>query len=311
LDVYTEKFRAQAGKELENCCFQNVKAFLLRAYLDALRGKLESATIFNSIACAMAKRLGLHVDCTAAEAQASIPSPQQTRERLAIFWATLWFDRRLAILEGRACHIDHVDISSPRPLEQMKAKDNYPGLPLSLELVYAFSHASTKEDATSEGHLNYISWFSSLPNTMKDISNGKPFHPSFLSFHIGFHAGLILLHRTSLNEVGRGAELSNQRCRESAATITTLLKSYYGHFKESVADPMVLHAAFTAALVHLVLLLDPDIVTYRSSLKALRSTTRILSEFSHTSPYAANILTDLQEFATRWSILPANSPKFW
>lgn len=124
--------------------------------------------------------------------------------------------RRLAILEGRACHIDHVDISSPRPLEQMKAKDNYPDLPLSLELVYAcqvefyhlqdvtliklwawnpptspmklmrsryaFSHASTKEDATSEGHLKYISWFSSLPNTMKDISNRKPFHPSFLSF---------------------------------------------------------------------------------------------------------------------------------
>lgn len=48
LDIYTQKFRTQAGKELENCCFQSVKAFLLRAYLDALRGKLESATIFNS-----------------------------------------------------------------------------------------------------------------------------------------------------------------------------------------------------------------------------------------------------------------------
>lgn len=76
-------------------------------------------------------------------------------------------------------------------------------------------------------------------------------------------------------------------------------------------DPMVIHAAFTASLVHLVLLLYPDIVTYRSSLRALRSTTRILSTFSETSPYAAAVLVDLQQLATKWSISPANSPKFW
>ncbi|KAK7414953.1 hypothetical protein QQX98_006278 [Neonectria punicea] len=137
LEFYTAKFTAISGKELENCSFNNVKAFILRAYLEALRGRLESATIFNSIACAMAKRLGLHVDCTATEAEASISSSGEQRERLAVFWATLWLDRRIAILEGRACHIDHIDISSPRPLQLIEAKEGYSDLPLSLELVYA------------------------------------------------------------------------------------------------------------------------------------------------------------------------------
>jgi hypothetical protein len=111
--------------------------------------------------------------------------------------------------------------------------------------------------------------------------------------------------------MGRGAELSNQRCGDSAATIASLLKSYQESFRETLADPMVLHAAFTGALVHLVFLLHPDVVTYRSSLKALRAMTHILSEFARKSIYAETILTDLQEFANKWDIIPANSPIFW
>jgi hypothetical protein len=47
---YCGRFTASVGVglELENCCLENVKAFLLKAYLDSLRGKLESATVFNS-----------------------------------------------------------------------------------------------------------------------------------------------------------------------------------------------------------------------------------------------------------------------
>jgi hypothetical protein len=48
VDHYCRRFTARVGPELENCCLQNVKAFLLKAYLDSLRGKLESATVFNS-----------------------------------------------------------------------------------------------------------------------------------------------------------------------------------------------------------------------------------------------------------------------
>ncbi|KAL2826614.1 hypothetical protein BDW59DRAFT_160804 [Aspergillus cavernicola] len=213
IDNYSERFTTKVGPELENCCTQNVKAFLLKAYLDALRGSLESATIFNSIACAMAKRLGLHVDYTSDEVAPSIP-PTPQREAF-IFWATLWLDK------------------------------------------YSFADDVSKDDATSDGHLKYITWFASLPASMKDVLNGKTFHPSFLSFHIAFHSGLILLHRRSFNDDGKAAELSNQRCEDSAAAITNLLKAYQEHFPHILADPLVLHAAFTSALVHLVLLLQP------------------------------------------------------
>lgn len=125
-----------------------------------------------------------------------------------------------------------------------------------------------------------------------------------------FHAGLILLHRVSLCDEGAAA-LANQRCRESAAAITTLLKSYNDHFGCSTADPMVIHAAFTAALIHMVLLLYPDTVTFRASLTALRSISRILARFASFSPYATLVLADLQEFAVKWAISPANSPVFW
>jgi hypothetical protein len=74
---------------------------------------------------------------------------------------------------------------------------------------------------------------------------------------------------------------------------------------------MVLHAAFTSVLVHLVLLLQPDIVTYRTSLKAIRTTKQILFSFAKRSPPARIILRDLRQFATKYDISPANGPKFW
>ncbi|KAJ9209725.1 transcriptional regulator family: Fungal Specific TF [Paecilomyces variotii] len=48
LSFYAGAFTANVGPELENCSIQNVKLFLLKAYYDALRGSLESATVFNS-----------------------------------------------------------------------------------------------------------------------------------------------------------------------------------------------------------------------------------------------------------------------
>ncbi|KAL3477425.1 hypothetical protein BJX99DRAFT_257454 [Aspergillus californicus] len=328
VDLYCDKFTSGVGHELDTCSFQNVKAFLIRAYLDSLRGKLESATIFNSIACAMAKSLGLHVDCTGNEPSSSPPLWNQT-ERRSIFWATLWLDRRLAILEGRSCQLDHVDVSTSRPLALLRSKDRFLELPLSLELIfacqveffwmqdtslkqlYSFSDDIPKDDAISDSHLRFISWLASLPGPMRDIPKGRTFHPSFLSFHLSFHTGLILLHRRSLNDIGEAAELSNRRCEESASAITGLLKSYQEHFPETLADAMVLHAAFTSALVHLILLLQPDIVTYRSSLNAVRTTKRMLFAFTKISPPAEMILRDLQEFATKYDISPANSPTFW
>ncbi|KAL4885704.1 hypothetical protein BJY04DRAFT_116267 [Aspergillus karnatakaensis] len=126
-----------------------------------------------------------------------------------------------------------------------------------------------------------------------------------------FHSGLILIHRRSLSDDGKAAELSNKLCEESAGAISSLLKTYNEQFCSSLSDPMVLHAAFTSALVHLVLLLQPNIVTYRSALKALRSTKQILLNFAATSSPASRILNDLQELATKWEIAPANSPTFW
>ncbi|KAL4793196.1 hypothetical protein BDV19DRAFT_391418 [Aspergillus venezuelensis] len=328
IDNYNSQFTVQAGHELENCCLDNVKAFLLKAYLDVLRGKLESATVFNSVACAMAKRLGLHVDCRTHPEEFDELSLGH-KDRILTFWACLWMDRRLAVLEGRGCQIDHIDISCPRPLSIHQGRPNFLRLPLSLELInscfvefmciqdialnrlYRFSDDIPKDDAISNGHMQFLSWFASLPTSIKDVAAGRSFHPSFLAFHLSFHTGLILLHRRSLDDSGKAAELSDRRCKESASTITTLLKHYCQHYPTTLADPMILHAAFTSALVHLSLLLQPDIVTYRSSLKALRTTRQILHGYTEIFSSAATILADLQALAVRWDISPANTPTFW
>lgn len=46
--IYLDKFTSLLGHELNQHSLANVKAFLLRAYLAILEGRLESATIFNS-----------------------------------------------------------------------------------------------------------------------------------------------------------------------------------------------------------------------------------------------------------------------
>jgi hypothetical protein len=40
VEHYCQRFIASVGPHLENCSFHNVKAFLLKAYLDPLLGKL-------------------------------------------------------------------------------------------------------------------------------------------------------------------------------------------------------------------------------------------------------------------------------
>ncbi|RDW76829.1 fungal specific transcription factor domain-containing protein [Aspergillus mulundensis] len=289
VEHYGGEFSSMAGLELENCCLENMKAFLLKAYLDALHGKFDSATVLNSVACAMAKRLGVHVDCMSDQATLN-DLATEAKEPASAFWACLWLDRRLAVLEGRGCHIDHVDVSTTRPLTLLSTSAEVGELPLSLELIFAchvelfwnqdivlgklyrFIDDVAKDDAISDGHMKYISWLSSVPSAMRDIPKSKTIHPSLLAFHLCFHTGLILLHRRLLGDPGQTAELSNRRCQESASTITTLLKPYRDIFPNTLSDPMVLHAAFTSALVHLALLLQPDIVSYRSSLRALRVT---------------------------------------
>ncbi|KAJ9209724.1 hypothetical protein DTO166G4_8675 [Paecilomyces variotii] len=276
----------------------------------------------------MAKRMGLHVRNTAESFKAPEEWSKEEMERLSVLWASLWLDRRLAVLEGRECHIDRRDVSAPMPLSLMEGT-GFLDRPLSVELIYAcsieffclqdvalnrlygFPDNITKDDAISDGHMKFITWFASLPTSMKNIPAGKGFHPSFLAFHLSFHAGLILLHRRSLGDDGQAAKLSNQRCEESAATITSLLRSYHENFPCTIVDPMVLHAAFTSALVHLSLLLKPDVVAYRSSLQALRTMKRILLTYTRRSPHASTILEDLRDFATRWDISPVNSLNFW
>lgn len=122
---------------------------------------------------------------------------------------------------------------------------------------------------------------------------------------------MILLHRPSLKQTSAESELANNRCLESASTITTLLKTYRERFSNSIADFMVIHAAFTAALVHLVLLDHPEISSYHKTIRALRSTMTSLAWMTPKSEYAKEVYADLKHFAMSWSIKPANSPMFW
>ncbi|KAE9569160.1 hypothetical protein CGMCC3_g14755 [Colletotrichum fructicola] len=60
---------------------------------------------------------------------------------------------------------------------------------------------------------------------------------------------------------------------------------------------MVIHAAFTAALVHLVLLDHPEVSSYHKIIRALRSTVKSLAWMIPKSEYAKEVYTDLKHFA--------------
>lgn len=116
-----------------------------------------------------------------------------------------------------------------------------------------------------------------------------------------FHAALVLLHRPSLTGSGEGAEMAKQQCHNSAAAITRLLQVYQDLYNDKRIDVMVVHAAFTAALVHMVLLLSPDGTTYRSSVRSLRLTVRALARMIPVSNYAKTVYGELQRLAAQWN----------
>ena len=126
-----------------------------------------------------------------------------------------------------------------------------------------------------------------------------------------FHAALVLLHRPSLTGNGKPADLAKQQCRDSAATITRLLQVYQELYHGKLMDVMVVHAAFTAALVHMVMLLSPDVSIYRSSIRSLKLTVRALIRMTLVSSYAETVYFELRQFAVQWNISPANSDSFW
>lgn len=47
---------------------------------------------------------------------------------------------------------------------------------------YSFSHDLSKEEAISQGHLEYQTWYNALPASIRNIQDGQSFHPAFLSF---------------------------------------------------------------------------------------------------------------------------------
>ncbi|EEU34528.1 uncharacterized protein NECHADRAFT_88022 [Fusarium vanettenii 77-13-4] len=314
LQYYLEHFTSLLGREVDHVCLSNIRAFLLRGYLATFQGKIESATIFTGIACGMAKRIGLHVRTSRLHLDDRLAmGTEGERARRALFHACLWMDRRLAILEGRATFITRIDISETSLLEDLK---NDPGIPfmereLSLELVYSFSNPLSKDDAISKGHVTFMTWFNSLPQSMRQVSKGQDFHPSFLSFHLCFHSGLIQLHRPSLKAGGTAASTSHYYCRESAKSISSLLKKYRQHFDNRVMDFMVIHSAFTGALVHLVLLEHPHLASYHSSIRGFKIIIDTLRWIMPWSGYARKVHDNIKKIAFAWGISPVNSATFW
>lgn len=137
----------------------------------------------------------------------------------------------------------------------------------------------------------------------------------FLSQSLLFHAGLVLIHRPSLTDKAKMGDLAIRRCRESATIIVRLLHRYleiYGNRKDSASmDFMIPYSAFTASVVHMVLLLGPDATIYRSSLRALKTIVKVLWMMLPSSEYTKTVYKELQDLALHWNISPANSYQFW
>ncbi|KAF7537925.1 hypothetical protein G7054_g3346 [Neopestalotiopsis clavispora] len=97
-EIYKRRFSVLLEHELDHISLENVQAFLLRAQLAIINGNLESATIFSAIACAMAKRMGLHADVSVPTTMDddSNASDQHRRARDAAFYACFWMDRYIS-----------------------------------------------------------------------------------------------------------------------------------------------------------------------------------------------------------------------
>lgn len=127
-----------------------------------------------------------------------------------------------------------------------------------------------------------------------------------------FHASLILIHRASLKDNGKDRELANNQCRTSAGAVTSLLRTYQRDFGDRpVLDPMIVHAALTASVIHLVELQNPDPSAYRKAVRALRLTVNILASMAPSCAYAKIAHDDLRQLATEWEASPACSASFW
>jgi hypothetical protein len=74
---------------------------------------------------------------------------------------------------------------------------------------------------------------------------------------------------------------------------------------------MVIHSAFTAALVHLVLFEHPQIATYHACFRGLKTIVSFLKWVNPSVKYARMVLEDIKDFALTWNISPANSRQFW
>jgi hypothetical protein len=120
-----------------------------------------------------------------------------------------------------------------------------------------------------------------------------------------------MLHRPSLKSDNSEDRLANVHCHEAAKTIASLLKKYRQIYDNRVVDFMLVHAAFNAALVYLVLLDSPGVATYHASMRGLKDLAYTIRWMMPRSEYAQTAYMDLKAFAQAWCISPANSPMFW
>ncbi|KAF0323538.1 zn 2cys6 transcription factor, partial [Colletotrichum asianum] len=310
---FSSRFTELSGGEIEHVCIPNIKSFLLRSYLAILQGKLESAAVFLGIACNAAKLMGLHVDPDSLHNEPYMRQTSDNIDRGTTFWACFFIDRRLAIRQGRAVLMAACDVSVQSPVHNVERtlKERNDVIATAHDIyAYSFMCPASTEEAVSAGNLRYVSWLTALPASLR-ATNLPECPPSLISLHLCYHSGIILLHRPSLKQTSAESELANNRCLESASTITTLLKIYRERYADGIADFMVIHAAFTAALVHLVLPDHPEVSSYHKTIRALKSTMNSLTWMIPKSEYAKEVYTDLKHFAMSWSIKPSNSPMFW
>ncbi|PVH71472.1 hypothetical protein DL98DRAFT_471585 [Cadophora sp. DSE1049] len=156
---------------------------------------------------------------------------------------------------------------------------------------------SEREDRIMTTQLRLTKFHDHLPQSLKiSTSSTKPAVPHIYHLHLQYHVVVILLHRPFLpsfrHAFGRTEaefnvktiqqELHSRICRESAEKIAYIFRSYRANYTLRYIPISGVHAAFTAAVIHLFNISDPENISADKSLQCAKILIKSLYEMNIT-----------------------------
>jgi hypothetical protein len=117
----------------------------------------------------------------------STPTPMESlKEKSGVLFKHLELSLDLVY----ACHIEFGSLQDvclskmydARSISEDDYYDDDDGGVLMRHFRYSIQKPVKKDEAVSRGHFEFLTWYNSLPSSIRDVKKGLSFHPSFLSF---------------------------------------------------------------------------------------------------------------------------------